>query len=801
MLDFISKQQENIIKEDYKIKKILGCAGSRKTDTMIKCGIYEQQKNKEAFNIMFLTLVGSVSDEITQRIEKMININIYKYLNSNHYLGKNGIHHIEIANFDAFIHYQLQYLNVNLISIGQDYDKKTQLLYENIKNNKLNHFYLKNGEIASMILIDEFQDINHTKVNILIEFFKKNNETKLAVFGDMLQTIFPHAIDNSKHPLIIFNELNPKQYDLNICYRCPSSHIDVVNCIMKECQKYYHTLPIESMKHLKDNKPLFFCHETISTERGSYLTALLIYKMIHTLKNNDKKIEYADIAIIMKKNNNQNVFKYLHFLFKKNNLENFISYSKTKNIFNERMPIDWQYNENRVKMLSIHGDKGKGHPVVFLIGFSGNIIPEERHLHKMDEILSHSLLNVGLTRSTKYLFIGMTKLNPSYYFINKYNELLNKAYFSWNLNQIHHDILYKIANLNKDKPHLIHKDMRSIELLTPIKPFINIQLENNLFKYFNKPLFQKIKLGVNFNLNYNEDKLYILNIMIKLIFLKKCQSKNFESLFKYYLLYFKNNKYHYDNDLKISSIIKDFQLNILAIKNEKVWFEMIKNNNINLNEPKIILNTIFDEYFFNQMEYSILNENINYDYFWNLSIFYIEYLEKTFISNLFIYFNEKINQNYFIENNINRYINFLKNKENKLIFNPTIALVHKIEENTELKEMGFQENIDMDKNYFKDGYKYGITSNIDFIAKDNQILIDFRLSNELYSYNWIYQSLLHYYLSKNNKNGIYKTIHIYNLNKGLLLIINTSLKYDYKKIISQIMSTYQFNDLLINKLL
>ena len=39
MMEFISSEQEKIVNDRSKIRKVSGCAGSRKTDTMIKCGI------------------------------------------------------------------------------------------------------------------------------------------------------------------------------------------------------------------------------------------------------------------------------------------------------------------------------------------------------------------------------------------------------------------------------------------------------------------------------------------------------------------------------------------------------------------------------------------------------------------------------------------------------------------------------------------------------------------------------------------------------------------------------------------
>ena len=66
-------------------------------------------------------------------------------------------------------------------------------------------------------------------------------------------------------------------------------------------------------------------------------------------------------------------------------------------------------------MISIHGDKGKGHRVVYFLGLSEKSLPMEFHIHKPEEITEVSALNVGLSRSTEYLFVGFNNILPSRY--------------------------------------------------------------------------------------------------------------------------------------------------------------------------------------------------------------------------------------------------------------------------------------------------------------------------------------------------------------------------------------------------
>jgi len=69
----------------------------------------------------------------------------------------------------------------------------------------------------------------------------------------------------------------------------------------------------------------------------------------------------------------------------------------------KRHTLDWNEAEGKTKMLSIHGDKGKGHKVVFFVGLTENSVPRRHDINKPSEIIHESIVNVGITRSTKYL--------------------------------------------------------------------------------------------------------------------------------------------------------------------------------------------------------------------------------------------------------------------------------------------------------------------------------------------------------------------------------------------------------------
>ena len=83
--NYISEQQQHIVESQSKYKLINGCAGSRKTDTLILSAIEHMELHHKP--ILFLTLVTSVTLEIKSRLENYLDIKIEKIGVSNHYVG------------------------------------------------------------------------------------------------------------------------------------------------------------------------------------------------------------------------------------------------------------------------------------------------------------------------------------------------------------------------------------------------------------------------------------------------------------------------------------------------------------------------------------------------------------------------------------------------------------------------------------------------------------------------------------------------------------------------------------------
>jgi len=268
--------------------------------------------------------------------------------------------------------------------------------------------------------------------------------------------------------LFFKNELEPKYYEINTCFRCPAPHINFVNYLLGEHYKSNGLGLIISQNSNQTNKPVLFCHDRISKNDTAYKLALGISNSIITILKLDPDIKPNDIAIIMKKSNSNYVFEHikniLPVLFKKNNISKSNSNSNSKSNSNSNSKsdsnsnsksdsnsdsylihfetngdgysntINWEKSIGKTVLVSVHGDKGKGHKVVFFLGLTKKSIPSDYNIGKSFEIFDISLLNVALTRSLKYLFVGFTLGSPSIYLSYKHVDLEKYCYLSWDKN-------------------------------------------------------------------------------------------------------------------------------------------------------------------------------------------------------------------------------------------------------------------------------------------------------------------------------------------------------------------------------
>lgn len=470
-IGIISSLQERIVFSDKRINTIYGCAGSRKTDTLCKYGLQQFRSGK---NVLFLTLVSSVTDEIRNRVSLSFEVNLTRA--GNHFFGpvSKSKPTVEISTFDAFIYKQLDSMQESGVSqiyddvISVDEQTYKQRMYR-LLNSSHDKFVMKNDKLADVILIDEFQDLEMDKIKIIINILKYNPHVKCMVIGDYLQTIFERSIvvDDQvvEHPFELWKksfiaEESYEEFEINVCYRCPEAHIKFINHIIGDTEprkKYgisnmsHYEKPTAVLKRKsKENKdspkngkiaiptvhkPFIFIHEDIGSGgsenvNGSYI-ADQAFRIINTIIESDKEesLSYRDVTLLMLKSNGQPVFRQLQDLMNAGTSQIFHIHETKGDGYHDR--IDWSKSEGKATGLSVHGYKGRGNKIILFLGLNSFNMPRKDNVGTAKELIDYSLLNVGMSRSIKYLIIGVTSSSPTTYFYNRRETFEDFAYCSW----------------------------------------------------------------------------------------------------------------------------------------------------------------------------------------------------------------------------------------------------------------------------------------------------------------------------------------------------------------------------------
>jgi len=733
-LNFISEEQKNIVIDNSRIKIVNGAAGARKTDTLIKCGIRYLLEGK---NVLFLTKISSVTDEITKRMTKDYTLVFQK--SASHFVGKMAIqtnenYNIEnsgwcsVANYDSFIDKQLRKYKIPFE--GEAFNQKVRQLNANL-NIMNDGLVMKNDEKVDVILIDEVQDFDKLRVVFTTELFNHFKDLIGVFVGDTLQTVFLQSImEDSFSMNYLKANLKCKYFELTKCYRCPKAQINFVNKVMQPYQEKYCIKPIMSNNENLIDKPVIFQHHSVHKEyERADLCNRVIYIIDYVL-DHDSTITPDDIVIVMNKTNSNAVFEKLlvevnNYYKKRFNCKNYehVIHYKTKN-HEGRKTIDWSVGENKTKFISIHGIKGKGQKVVILLGMSEKSIPLVEWLFKTEELISQSVMNVALTRSEKYLFVGVNSI-PSRYINDQLCDVQqNKmAYCSWNSETYNSDDtpdFYKNCMLGFEKfetfDFITDKYTREI-VSTPSKSIMAIKEDvvqeyhisdciSNAFQLMNDEIMTKEKFGKRmFSRNdMNIVERAILGIMCELVVQRYCRTKtnNWSYENKFLLSYWNNQQsdsYYFTNNQSLLNLAFDLKINA-DTKTPQKWFpkfEVIKQKSkhikilrddlAKIKNPMYILDKSFEKinlqnllniYFSNNK-----NEDIKTVVYWNLALFFSALSGNYKMNSVMLYinsFNKNIDalhentkhycEKYLLNTNLNTYnltfqkeINVLKNIE------------------------------------------------------------------------------------------------------------------------------------------
>ena len=807
-MKYVSTQQQNIVKNDSKFKLINGCAGSCKTDTLIKCAMEDLIINNRP--ILFLTLVGSVSHELKNRLEKTLSIRFTK--SANHFISNFNDVPIVISNFDSWVHNMLSKNKVDMEDIGDDFKLKTKMLYELTSNNKKNKCFMKSDDVAELLLIDEAQDLSSIQMKIVTNLTSQKS-LDVYIAGDYLQSLFIVKEDELStidvHSMNIFKILKPTYFDLNICFRCPKAHCDFNNLLLSDMQKKYGLPEIISSNDNIIDKPVIFTHYAASQNSNSHINAEQVSRMIDTLMNLDSSITPGDIAIIMGKSNENVVYEQLlpilNKMYMKRGYVDSVIYMTTK-ADGYHNSLNWAEANDKTVMVSIHGDKGKGHKVVFFLGFTERSIPQDRFLYKSTEIISESLLNVATTRSTKYLFIGFYKDSPSRY-LEKYKDKIdNYAYIAWKDTTNVPEPYKSIINSYHSRQPSWDTEYRTSALKTGFEGALTVKRASCQFDQANEIIDYQWKANVTHNVfgleqtiktPFKECHYIIMGLMSEILMLRILQKDRLVNLLKKY----EGCKIVYTDDERLLSFMYDVN-DIKNLKNFDAYLEKYDEyfkNNVELknivieyfkDEKKVVHSIFKTDVFkknFEDFISDVPNNMLMSSCVWNITLFYNQLTSvfyKPAIYASFGYFNEDLSK---LNSNIEMFIDFYLTSNNI-----------KIEQSVEINGVDFNdaELRELEKLH----HSVSLKGRYDIL--NDTTLIELKASKlNCYSQHWLNQVIIYASMLQMKKNEI-NEILIVNILKGECFEWDiTKVDLSIEKIIEKVSEKYEFHEIEKNSLL
>ena len=241
------------------------------------------------------------------------------------------------------------------------------------------------GEKYTHIIVDETQDLTRVQLEFIKTLYMNRSYSSMLFVSDTAQSIYPEAwLVKGRSFTSIGLDMTGKSTSLSKSYRT--------------------TMQIEDDKNILEDDN--FVKPSLIDKQGVYP----VYRgfknkvseaeyIAETIENELKnKYDYKDIAIISKF---KNQLKDIKIFLEKNN----IPYKELES--NEEL----DFNEDCVKLLTMHCVKGLQFKAVIIAGLNDKIIPSRDFANEFEdsdfvESIDRRLLYVGMTRATEELFLS-----------------------------------------------------------------------------------------------------------------------------------------------------------------------------------------------------------------------------------------------------------------------------------------------------------------------------------------------------------------------------------------------------------
>jgi hypothetical protein len=487
-----------------------------------------------------------------------------------------------------------------------------------------------------------------------------------------------------------------------------------------------------------------------------------------------------------------------------------------------RNSIQWNYADDKTCLLSIHGDKGKSHKVVFVLGVTQKSIPDECCMHKETELLYDSLLNVALTRSTRHLFIGFHHKKPSIYLSRVIETITDEACLAWKPETCHGvyaDISRAIhfpepVFVNIFREHALK--IPTLNIMTITETSRRYERAEDLLGF--RPKIETVVFGKRAHFNLPHDVYPVLGCMAELLLLQTISPKTFQTDLK---IFSDPSKIVFTHDERLLCWARDYHLhqwigtdtyqkNISVIKD--TYASILRADQVlathldtMMKHHAYVIPKCFDDHHITQTILRLLNSPQTRDLktWWNVSVFFYEIKNRHQKPSLYRYIDMD-----FSARQVQSFQVLLTNIKqlsarisDDIVFQPSHDMVAHINDAEVLRELGFIDHPELDENIYKHGYHYGIVGNSDIMDRKKMTLYEIKASHIDFSVEWLLQASLYGCLPfRHSINGRVKDIVVANVATGRLYMWECPKKFP-RVLLKTILELQSFPSFLIENLL
>ncbi|NLL29553.1 MAG: repressor LexA [Clostridiales bacterium] len=265
-----------------------------------------------------------------------------------------------------------------------DFQDMALIALETAKKNKITKY--------THILIDESQDLTKVQLEFIKELYNEKSYSSITFVADVAQSIYPQAwLTKNRSFASIGFDMKGKSTSLSKNYRTTTQIAQAAYSLIEGDEEI-----IEDDNFVKpsliDKQGVYPVCKIFKNknEEADFITKTISKELL-------KEYELKDIAIIARKKDQlTEMRKYLD----KANIPSTMFESKD----------EFDFNNDSIKLVTMHSIKGLEFKVVIIIGLNGKIMPLNSIANEFEdedviESRDRKLLYVGMTRATELLFI------------------------------------------------------------------------------------------------------------------------------------------------------------------------------------------------------------------------------------------------------------------------------------------------------------------------------------------------------------------------------------------------------------